>query len=93
MPGSPLDWPHRTIRPLVSLEDGVKIRPEWVFAAVLVGLVVALFYLGYDLASLLVLVLAAGWPISERWGRERAHLLHSDATETEPGTPFERHHP
>jgi hypothetical protein len=77
----------------VSLEDGVKIRPKWAFAAVLVGLVVALFYFGYGLASLLALVLAAGWSISERWSRERAHLLHSDATEPEPGTPFERHRP
>lgn len=71
----------------------MKIRPKWVFTAVLVGLAVALFFLGYGLVSLLVVVLASGWPISERWSREYAHRLDPDATEPEPGTPFERHLP
>ena len=71
----------------------MKIRPKWVLTAALVGLVVALFLFGYGLAALLVTVLAGSWPVSERWSREYAHRLDPDATEPEPGSPFEQHLP
>jgi hypothetical protein len=68
-------------------------RPKWIVTGTLLVLAVAFVVLGYGLIALFVALLAAGWPISERWSREYAHRIDKDAQGAEPGSPFERHRP
>jgi hypothetical protein len=71
----------------------MRIRPEWIWIGTFLVLEVALVVIGYGFVAFLVAILAAAWPISERWSREYAHRIDKDAEGPEPGTPFEQHRP